>query len=164
VAREVITRLVDDRDRRTAADETIRFSVDGIHYITDLARANAKRFRDTMQPWIDAARKADDEPTEAIPPEVEAAYHQHKGQIPQSAPASASPPKKAPARKVAAKTRRKATAAGARPYRRRPPVPELLEVFAQEGGSATAVARRLKVPLHTVTGWQRTLRKDGTAV
>lgn len=48
--------LTDDFDG-TPADETVRFTVDGTTYELDLSAANAAEWRETVAPWIEAARK-----------------------------------------------------------------------------------------------------------
>ncbi len=50
MARQVITRLVDDIDGGEA-DETVRFTFDGIAYEIDLSGKNAAQFRKLMDPY-----------------------------------------------------------------------------------------------------------------
>ena len=49
--------LTDDIDG-SAAEETIRFGLDGTHYEIDLNSQHAGQFRKAVQPYADAARKA----------------------------------------------------------------------------------------------------------
>ena len=55
--RKVETILVDDLDGG-AADTTIRFGLDGSDYEIDLSEEHADSFRDSVQVFIEAARKA----------------------------------------------------------------------------------------------------------
>ncbi|GAA2182999.1 Lsr2 family protein [Brooklawnia cerclae] len=48
--------LVDDLDQ-TAADETVRFSLDGVNYEIDLSSANAARLREGLAGYIGSARR-----------------------------------------------------------------------------------------------------------
>lgn len=48
--------LEDDFDGG-AADETIRFGLDGATYEIDLSDANAAKLRETVDPWLTVARK-----------------------------------------------------------------------------------------------------------
>lgn len=56
MAQQVKVILVDDIDGG-AADETVRFSVDGTDYEIDLSEKNARNFRDALQPFTNKARK-----------------------------------------------------------------------------------------------------------
>jgi hypothetical protein len=58
MAQHFHTELVDDIDPTHTADETVTFSLDGTHYEIDLATVNASKLRDTLAPWIGAARRA----------------------------------------------------------------------------------------------------------
>lgn len=51
-------RLVDDRDPSLLADETIPFGLDGKHYEIDLTADHAKALRESLEEWIEVARKA----------------------------------------------------------------------------------------------------------
>ncbi|CDK00416.1 Nucleoid-associated protein Lsr2 [Microbacterium sp. C448] len=59
MARRIVHQLVDDIDG-TVLDagegETVLFSLDGIAYEIDLTEANAGALRDTLQPYVAAAR------------------------------------------------------------------------------------------------------------
>ena len=57
MAKKVTTSLVDDLDAKTAADETVAFTLDGVAYEIDLSTKNAKELRAALQPWIDAGRR-----------------------------------------------------------------------------------------------------------
>jgi hypothetical protein len=48
-------RLIDDLDGSTA-QHTLRFWFDDVPYVIDLSEANAARLRETIAPWIAAAR------------------------------------------------------------------------------------------------------------
>ncbi len=56
MARQTTITLVDDLDG-SEADEQVEFSVDGRSYEIDLSVANAGRLRDTLAPFISAARR-----------------------------------------------------------------------------------------------------------
>jgi hypothetical protein len=65
--------LFDDLEPELAADETIRFTFDGVNYQIDLSSKNADRFRDEMMPWIraatttgDGASAADDDSAQSV--------------------------------------------------------------------------------------------------
>lgn len=57
MAQKVQVLLVDDLDGGEA-DETVSFSLDGATYEIDLSGANAKKLRDSLQPFVEHARKA----------------------------------------------------------------------------------------------------------
>jgi hypothetical protein len=57
MAQKVQVLLVDDLDGGEA-DETVSFSLDGATYEIDLSGSNAKRLRDSLQPFVEHARKA----------------------------------------------------------------------------------------------------------
>lgn len=60
MARRIIHQLVDDLDGEvleTGAGETIAFSLGGISYELDLSEKNAEEFRETLDPWVSAARR-----------------------------------------------------------------------------------------------------------
>lgn len=48
--------LEDDLDGSEAV-ETLAFTVDGVAYEIDLSADNAARFRDSVSPWVGAARR-----------------------------------------------------------------------------------------------------------
>jgi hypothetical protein len=50
-------KLVDDLDGQLA-DETVQFAVDGRQYSIDLAADNANRLRETLTPFVSAARRS----------------------------------------------------------------------------------------------------------
>lgn len=56
VAQKVQVILVDDVDGGEA-DETVLFALDGSSYEIDLSTANAKKLRDSVAPYVAAARK-----------------------------------------------------------------------------------------------------------
>ncbi|GAB3539289.1 hypothetical protein GCM10027403_27400 [Arthrobacter tecti] len=57
MAIQVLTILVDDLDGTAAADETVRFAIDGTHYELDLTTVNAAQFRSAMNIYVGAARR-----------------------------------------------------------------------------------------------------------
>ncbi|SHN47329.1 histone-like nucleoid-structuring protein Lsr2 [Cryptosporangium aurantiacum] len=57
MARKVQVLLVDDVDGSTA-DETVSFGLDGAHYEIDLSTDNAAAFREALERYVSAARKA----------------------------------------------------------------------------------------------------------
>ncbi|GAA4077492.1 MULTISPECIES: histone-like nucleoid-structuring protein Lsr2 [Actinomadura] len=57
MAQKVQVLLVDDLDGGEA-DETVQFSIDGASYEIDLSSANAKKLRDSLQPFVEKSRKA----------------------------------------------------------------------------------------------------------
>lgn len=57
MAQKVQVSLVDDIDGN-AADETIVFAFDGVPYEIDLSKANARKFRDAMSAYVNAARRS----------------------------------------------------------------------------------------------------------
>jgi 5'-3' exonuclease len=57
MARRTIVELTDDLDGGQA-DETLYFAVDGINYEIDLSSNNADKFRSAVDPFVEAARKA----------------------------------------------------------------------------------------------------------
>jgi hypothetical protein len=57
MAKKVTVSVVDDLDDKTAADETVAFTLDGVTYEIDLATKNAKKLRAALQPWIRAGRR-----------------------------------------------------------------------------------------------------------
>jgi hypothetical protein len=57
VAQKVEVLLVDDLDGGNA-DETVRFSLDGVAYEIDLNKKNAAKLRKNVQPFVTGARKA----------------------------------------------------------------------------------------------------------
>jgi hypothetical protein len=57
MAQKVQVLLVDDLDHGEA-DETVSFSLDGVAYEIDLSSGNAQRLRDSLEPFVKGARKA----------------------------------------------------------------------------------------------------------
>jgi Lsr2 len=57
MAQKVTVMLTDDFDGG-AAEETVRFGIDGADYEIDLSAKNARRFRKQLAPFIEHARKA----------------------------------------------------------------------------------------------------------
>jgi hypothetical protein len=55
MAQQVITHLVDDVTGEEA-DETVRFGLDGKHYVIDLSEANAKELRGALAGYIESGR------------------------------------------------------------------------------------------------------------
>ncbi len=61
MARRAITQFYDDLDNTLLEQdnlEVVRFSFGGKNYLLDLSRDNAAKFREMMQPYVDAARIA----------------------------------------------------------------------------------------------------------
>lgn len=56
MAKQVITRLVDDLDGSEAA-ETVTFGMDGVAYTIDLSEANAAALREVFAPYVAAGSK-----------------------------------------------------------------------------------------------------------
>lgn len=56
MAKQTQTILIDDIDG-SPAQQTIRFSFDGVNYEIDLSEHNANGFRDSMRHWIEHARR-----------------------------------------------------------------------------------------------------------
>lgn len=56
MAKKVTTVLIDDIDKSEAA-ETINFSLDNVSYEIDLNAEHARELRESMQSWINSARK-----------------------------------------------------------------------------------------------------------
>ncbi len=56
MARKVQYLLVDDIDGGDA-DETVSFSLDGVAYEIDLSKQNAQALRDSLAPYVAAARR-----------------------------------------------------------------------------------------------------------
>ena len=56
MAQKVQVVLVDDVDGG-AADETVKFAVDGVQYEIDLSHAHATQMREALAPWVSAGRK-----------------------------------------------------------------------------------------------------------
>lgn len=56
MAQRVVVTLSDDIDGGEAA-ETVAFGLDGKSYEIDLNPANAKKLRDTLEPFVEAGRK-----------------------------------------------------------------------------------------------------------
>lgn len=56
MAQKVQVLLVDDLDG-SEADETVSFGIDGSSYEIDLSSSNAKRLREELAPFIEAARR-----------------------------------------------------------------------------------------------------------
>lgn len=57
MAKQTITRLIDDLDRGEA-EETVKFGLDGVQYEIDLSAKNAAKLRDTLGPYVKAGTKA----------------------------------------------------------------------------------------------------------
>jgi Lsr2 len=57
MARRTVVELTDDLDG-SPAKETITFGLDGTEMEIDLSANNAKAFREALQPYVSAARKA----------------------------------------------------------------------------------------------------------
>ena len=57
MAQKVQVTLVDDIDG-SSADETLTFGIDGVFYEIDLSKSNAKKFRDSLNAYVGAARRS----------------------------------------------------------------------------------------------------------
>ena len=57
MAKQTIVTLLDDLDE-SLADETVEFSLDGRNYEIDLSDKNAKKLREGLKKFVDAARRA----------------------------------------------------------------------------------------------------------
>ena len=62
MAQKYIVQLVDDLTQQPIEDgsgESVRFSLDGVSYTIDLTSEHADEFRGLLEPYVNAARKAD---------------------------------------------------------------------------------------------------------
>lgn len=62
MAQKYIVQLVDDLSHEPIEDGTgdsVRFALDGVSYTIDLTSEHADEFRSTLNPYVNAARKAD---------------------------------------------------------------------------------------------------------
>jgi hypothetical protein len=58
MAQKVLVQLVDDLDGTSAEDvATVLFGLDGVSYEIDLSDTNAERLRDSLQEFVDSARR-----------------------------------------------------------------------------------------------------------
>lgn len=58
MAQKVLVQLVDDLDGTSSSDvSTVLFGLDGVVYEIDLAEVNAVRLRDTLNEYVEAARR-----------------------------------------------------------------------------------------------------------
>ncbi|HEY0869821.1 MAG TPA: Lsr2 family protein [Acidothermaceae bacterium] len=57
MAQKVQVTLVDDIDG-SSADETLTFGIDGVFYEIDLSKSNAKKFRESLNAYVGAARRS----------------------------------------------------------------------------------------------------------
>jgi hypothetical protein len=58
VAKETITKLIDDLDGSTA-DETVKFGLDGYSYEIDLSTKNANKLRSLLEPYVNKGSRQD---------------------------------------------------------------------------------------------------------
>ncbi|MDN5599257.1 MAG: histone-like nucleoid-structuring protein Lsr2 [Micrococcaceae bacterium] len=61
MARKFVSQITDDIDGEILSEEdseTIQYSLDGRHYEIDLGPANAKKFREVLEPYVSVSRKA----------------------------------------------------------------------------------------------------------
>lgn len=56
MVQRVVVTMVDDIDGGEA-DETVKFVLDGVRYQIDLTAEHAEKFRRTMGPWVQHARR-----------------------------------------------------------------------------------------------------------
>jgi hypothetical protein len=62
MAQKYIVQLVDDLTQQPIEDgtgESVRFALDGVSYTIDLTGEHASELRNTLSPYVSAARKAD---------------------------------------------------------------------------------------------------------
>ena len=57
MAKKTTVELVDDYDGKSKAQETVRFSIDGVDYEIDLSTKNAGKLREVFQQWTEPAHK-----------------------------------------------------------------------------------------------------------
>lgn len=57
MAQQMHVSLIDDLDPEQEADETVRFSLDGVEYEIDLSEQNAERLREALTEFVDHARR-----------------------------------------------------------------------------------------------------------
>lgn len=57
MAQRVEVTLIDDVDGSTPADQTVRFSLDGVNYEIDLSNENADALRNAFEPFVSKARR-----------------------------------------------------------------------------------------------------------
>lgn len=57
MAKQIITKLIDDLDGG-AADETVKFALDGVQYEIDLSEKNAAKLRKALAAYVDAGTRA----------------------------------------------------------------------------------------------------------
>lgn len=57
MAKRVEVVLIDDMDG-SIAEEVVTFALDGVQYEIDLSKDNAAKLRDSLQEWIENARRA----------------------------------------------------------------------------------------------------------
>ncbi|MBV9092009.1 MAG: Lsr2 family protein [Mycobacteriaceae bacterium] len=57
MVKKVTVALVDDLDGKSAADETVRFSLDDVSYEIDLTTQHAEKLRGELKAWIHASRR-----------------------------------------------------------------------------------------------------------
>ncbi|MEV6638082.1 Lsr2 family protein [Actinoplanes sp. NPDC051470] len=57
MARQVITKLIDDLDGKEA-DQSVEFALDGVNYTIDLSDKNAVKLRELFAPYIENGTRA----------------------------------------------------------------------------------------------------------
>ena len=57
MAQKVQVQLIDDLDGTSTAEETVTFGLDGVEYEIDLSGKNASNLRDSLDAFVDAARR-----------------------------------------------------------------------------------------------------------
>jgi hypothetical protein len=65
LARETITKLIDDMDG-TVATETVTFGLDGYQYQIDLSAKNAKKLRTELAPYLERGHRVTGRATAAV--------------------------------------------------------------------------------------------------
>lgn len=57
MAKRTFVKLIDDLDKTSDADETVRFGLDGVEYEIDLSAAHAAELRQALEPYVAAGTR-----------------------------------------------------------------------------------------------------------
>ncbi|MGO2943893.1 MAG: histone-like nucleoid-structuring protein Lsr2 [Brevibacterium aurantiacum] len=60
MARKFVSQITDDIDGQILSEEdseSVQYSIEGRHYEIDLGPANAKKFREALEPYVSVSRK-----------------------------------------------------------------------------------------------------------
>ncbi len=57
MAKRTFVKLIDDLDKTSDADETVRFGLDGVEYEIDLSAAHAAELRQALEPYVAAGKR-----------------------------------------------------------------------------------------------------------